>query len=1154
MKKTLFVALGVIAVLLFAFPWLVSSRPGTAIFESMVQGKHTSLSVGSLKIRWFGPQKASLILWKTPNAEVKAEAIEIEASLFSLLLREGLKVKWVENAPPVLESLSVKGMKVTSGTVTASNGVRVEDIQLTLKTHGRSVQLIGSGEVENQPFNLEISHFDALWKWKIQGERLPTVVLQPFFSNFSATSLLGPTFNIDSEGALSRQVVAKTALTSNLLSVDAEWEGLIEELRLSSPLTVAWDITGPVAQKCIRQWLPNIEVHSPFRLNVNCDVLSFNPFHFSWDTIEAKASASLSPTRITLGKLLSLERTTIQCAKQKQVASIQVDTQAQYADFSPSTLSSEIKCTKPEFALSSLSSVRLSLKNAPVALIENFSKVDVEPFLGNTLSIEVDSPTFNTFKCTLTSPLCNINSLHAEKKEENWHLSSPYPILWQVSTTLLPVLYPVNTKLELKEMMVNDKLEGSLNMLFNSDPLALDLPVLKTTHVSDLFLSVQGKSFADLECLYSANIKTEAFTRALGGVCHLEGKAIASLKDKKPHLPQFTLNINSESIKASGSAAIDKNQHLHLLSPSMLSWTIPPHALHRFIPNMLDQVPLLVEIKELESKLDNFLPKLQCAFTANIKEMLLASEDGIPLALSDLNFNGNINKLHGNWIFQGTAQAQQQKGDFQVKGKLDPKKMSADLNMTNLPSLAIDAFYPEFIHLSPLLGKKITGKIQWEREKQMHTLAGRIDTELLSCKGDVTTTQNSTSIHDLEGQYLLTAKGYEALKGQLHLNPSIHFESASAIVFSLKDVATQHTWDTTTGKGHIGCPKLSFMTKKETTHVEAFDLKLDKKEKTAFDFSTHADVVAGQQKGSMKAQGKAQDVHNLSIKLESTNLPTKVLDVFHEASSLLLGNFLNMHGKLELREGQGPCILQLHSSQLDASLEGVCYKNKLHLTSPFTSALTLSEEFRKYLYGKSAVFIASVQSPITLTIPKAHFSIPLNQHWLEEGEFRNGRCNIGKLTVANRGNIQTINDILKIHRSHVPLWFAPCDFHLKQGTLDIERTEILYDQKYEIACWGEIFPVKQQIDMTLGLTASALRQALGIKNISSDYVLQIPVRGSFGNIAIDKQQAVTQIGILIASQEGKRAGGIWGGIFDVAGDIFSKQASVPPPKKPFPWD
>ena len=76
----------------------------------------------------------------------------------------------------------------------------------------------------------------------------------------------------------------------------------------------------------------------------------------------------------------------------------------------------------------------------------------------------------------------------------------------------------------------------------------------------------------------------------------------------------------------------------------------------------------------------------------------------------------------------------------------------------------------------------------------------------------------------------------------------------------------------------------------------------------------------------------------------------------------------------------------------------------------------------------------------------------------------------GKIFCHNEGNINLALGLLKCSQgSTLNLSsFAPLDFHITKGIVDIERTEILLNNSFDIALWGKVDLPKDYVDMQIG--------------------------------------------------------------------------------------
>ena len=88
--------------------------------------------------------------------------------------------------------------------------------------------------------------------------------------------------------------------------------------------------------------------------------------------------------------------------------------------------------------------------------------------------------------------------------------------------------------------------------------------------------------------------------------------------------------------------------------------------------------------------------------------------------------------------------------------------------------------------------------------------------------------------------------------------------------------------------------------------------------------------------------------------------------------------------------------------------------------------------------------------------------------------------------------------------------------------------------------------------MVIGVTAQALAAAYNLKNLDSNYVLQIPFKGTTAGADIDHAKATARITSLVAQSQGSPQGLIIGGVLDLIGGM--DDGKVPPPSSQVPWE
>lgn len=311
-----------------------------------------------------------------------------------------------------------------------------------------------------------------------------------------------------------------------------------------------------------------------------------------------------------------------------------------------------------------------------------------------------------------------------------------------------------------------------------------------------------------------------------------------------------------------------------------------------------------------------------------------------------------------------------------------------------------------------------------------------------------------------------------------------------------------------------------------------------------------------------------------SLQMKIQQLPSRALDIIARVHgrtdlpfSTTFGEMINATAAFDLKNFSGPFSMNINTPRTRLDIEGnlangaVLLKNTAHAQMKITP--DLSRLVLKEVNPLNLSYFYS-QDPITLEIPAAGFYLPLHPFDLSKVTIPKAKIELGKIACKNEGNVNITLGLLKNKQvnkgGELGLWFAPIDLSIKQGIVDIERTEILLADSFDICTWGKIDLVKDYVDMILGLTAQTLGKAFGIQNLPENYVLTLPMKGPSNNVQINTDKATTKVALLLAWQTQSRtgiggdAGAILGGLLGKIATLPDSNAKVPPPKHPFPWE
>lgn len=317
----------------------------------------------------------------------------------------------------------------------------------------------------------------------------------------------------------------------------------------------------------------------------------------------------------------------------------------------------------------------------------------------------------------------------------------------------------------------------------------------------------------------------------------------------------------------------------------------------------------------------------------------------------------------------------------------------------------------------------------------------------------------------------------------------------------------------------------------------------------------------------------AFDKNSMVANIEASliQVPTLILDLFNHQGKLskLLGPSVTLTLNTQIQQMSGPVHLSLNAPNTKASINGMLQSGVLYLSEPIYTQLNLTPDVSNFILGSAnplSISRISSDNPLSLQIDSNGFVLPLFPFNVSQMQIGKARIELGKIRCTNDGTLKFTLGLLKSDRlvtsNELLLWFAPMDLSLSQGILNIERTEVLIGETFDLALWGNIDIARDYADIVLGLTADALRAAFGIRNLPKNYVMQLPLRGPLNNISINKSAATAKIAALMIWQNQALQGVLRGsGIGAIVGGIISRVAPLPdfnktppPPKRPFPWE
>lgn len=757
------------------------------------------------------------------------------------------------------------------------------------------------------------------------------------------------------------------------------------------------------------------------------------------------------------------------------------------------------------------------------------------------------------------------------------NLAQATVVVQEITTPYLHIptlsLLFANNKLSIQE--TKEPLSYKLHTL--SPSLVLQEPATLSLFVSECTIDpVKPK----LSC--NLNIPTLTFQNFFSWTNYtLEEMNIACTVDS---FSKISLTAQGPRIALSSLWSVDREKkQLSLLKPCIIDYQMQDSDLPFFLPQeyrfaITKTVPLQLTLSPTLLSLEEpLLPQLSLDGTLSCKELPIA-EPPITFANTSLLFSflGKIHSLHTT--IQSTLQTPGiPEGKILLTTQhIEQVLQKADLSLQKISLPLVDklSLFPEKV--TPLLGATLDASLLLEKQGDLTSLFAQITTPFLLYKGGFSLEPQAITLNKkspLLIEYTLTPQGYESLASLLPPSP-FHLQEPADFQIHLRELLIPRS-EKTKALDFLHTQVVATFTNKQMVFSRANGIKALELSETKFSLQKTSQednlaivMDAKAASGFLHIDGKfhpEQQKALLLAKLEA--LPCSLLDIAVPSRpnffSTLLGNSFNLQATLQIEKRVGPFSLQFQSPTAYCSLRGLVNQTDIILQENSKASLSISWEASEALLqlANNPLPLQSffTTAPITLEIYSKGFSWPItNPFSVEKIALPNVKINFGKIKCKNEGGMQ---QALKFFRSksiqdkNLELWVAPLEAHMKEGILEIERTEILLDKTFEIPIWGNINFSKRFVDMGIGLTADTLRKSLGIKKLPSDYVLKIPLKGPFDAVSVNTGIASSKIAALMLwqSQALEKGLGPIGGILKQVIPPPGGDSSVPPPKMPFPW-
>jgi hypothetical protein len=314
-------------------------------------------------------------------------------------------------------------------------------------------------------------------------------------------------------------------------------------------------------------------------------------------------------------------------------------------------------------------------------------------------------------------------------------------------------------------------------------------------------------------------------------------------------------------------------------------------------------------------------------------------------------------------------------------------------------------------------------------------------------------------------------------------------------------------------------------------------------------------TLAESKSGQFSIRGTMINPKLFDLLIDIEKMPTAIVDWFLKTEEKklqsILGPNFDLKGTVAMKERVGIFDLVLTSPTANTAATGSMMDGVIRLERDFICTLSLTPAMSLALFNNTVAVTG--QDPIILKViaDGFEFSRPFS---LQTLKIHKASLNLGRIRLQNADYLSGLSIFLKtgkINTKQVDAWFNRADFSLENGFLDLKRMDALLAHSIHLCTWGKANLIQQTLDMILGIPEEVLRQTFGIKTLSSKYVLQIPLKGTFDNPQLDTGAASRKIAAIVAAGKLQGKGGILGEALGVFNEAALERS--PPPNAPFPW-
>lgn len=285
--------------------------------------------------------------------------------------------------------------------------------------------------------------------------------------------------------------------------------------------------------------------------------------------------------------------------------------------------------------------------------------------------------------------------------------------------------------------------------------------------------------------------------------------------------------------------------------------------------------------------------------------------------------------------------------------------------------------------------------------------------------------------------------------------------------------------------------------------------------------------------------------------------PLSLDNVLCKKLEALLGPSVNANIHIATREMEGPIALSASGENGSLYLHGKLSQGVLTLIEPLEGSLKITPQLEQLILREILPFataIVQADEPVQYVIDPAGFSAPIKDFAFESVAIGQGVLNLHKMTFNRASQMGKIGGLLRLNSPQFEVWFTPLYFNVHHGLISSSRVDMLIANAYPVAAWGDVNLLSNSLNMSIGLSGTAISKAFAVKGLPKEYMLSIPLHGSISNPQLDTSKMAARISALVAKTRGGTQGAIIGTFLEAASGAFTSDKVPPPTTNPLPWD